>query len=168
MAALIDISTLKENPDNPRSVTDAKFQALVQSVRTFPQMLEIRPIIANKGLIVLGGNMRLRACRAAGLKQVPVDIVDLTPDQEREFIIKDNVGYGIWDWEMIQADWPEAAEWGLDMPEWDVKDEYPEQIESSGYDESQWFLNVRCESEMQTQKLYEKLTADGYECKIIT
>ena len=121
---IMDISSLKENPDNPRKLTDAKFEALVQSVKQFPQMLDIRPVIANKKLMVLGGNMRLRACKEAGLKQVPVQIVDLTPEQEREFIIKDNVGYGIWDWEMIQADWPEAAEWGLDVPEFDVAVDY--------------------------------------------
>ena len=133
---IIDISSLKENPDNPRKLTDAKFEALVQSVKQFPQMLEIRPVIANKGLMVLGGNMRLRACKEAGLKQVPVQIVDLTPEQEREFIIKDNVGYGIWNWEMIGADWPEAAEWGLDMPEWNDGIDTSENIDLKQFNDS--------------------------------
>ena len=113
---LIDINLLKENPDNPRTITDAKFAQLIESVKNFPQMLEVRPIAFKSGFVVLGGNMRLRACKAAGLKQVPaVDCSDMTEAQQREFIIKDNVGYGAWDWEAIQADWPEAEEWGLDI-----------------------------------------------------
>ena len=114
---LIDITLLKENPDNPRTITDAKFAQLVASVKQFPQMLEVRPIAFKKGFVVLGGNMRLRACKEAGLKQVPaIDCSGMTEAQQREFIIKDNVGYGAWDWEAIQTDWPEAEEWGLDMP----------------------------------------------------
>jgi DNA modification methylase len=115
---LIDINLLKENPDNPRTITDAKFAQLIESVKNFPQMLEVRPIAFKSGFVVLGGNMRLRACKAAGLKQVPaVDCSDMTEAQQREFVIKDNVGYGAWDWEAIQADWPEAEEWGLDIPD---------------------------------------------------
>jgi DNA modification methylase len=115
---LIDINLLKENPDNPRTITDAKFQQLIESVKNFPQMLEARPIAFKTGYVVLGGNMRLRACKAAGLKQVwAIDLSGLTEEQQREFIIKDNVGYGAWDWEAIQADWPEAEEWGLDIPD---------------------------------------------------
>ena len=114
---LIDINLLKENPDNPRTITDAKFAQLIESVKNFPQMLEVRPIAFKSGFVVLGGNMRLRACKAAGLKQVPaVDCSDMTEAQQREFILKDNIGYGSWDWEAIQADWPEAEDWGLDVP----------------------------------------------------
>ena len=165
---LIDIDLLKENPDNPRTITDAKFAQLVTSVKNFPQMLEVRPIAFKSGFVVLGGNMRLRACKEAGLKEVPaIDCSEMTEAQQREFIIKDNVGYGAWDWEAIQADWPEAEEWGLEVPkDWHE----PEQEEPSGYEDSglQWFLNVRCNSEKETQSLYDKLTQQGYDCKIIT
>lgn len=114
----VDISLLKENPDNPRTITDAKFAQLVESVKNFPQMLEVRPIAFKQGYVVLGGNMRLRACIAAGLKEVPaIDLSGMTEAQQREFVIKDNVGYGGWDWEAIQSDWPEAEEWGLDIPD---------------------------------------------------
>jgi DNA modification methylase len=118
----VDISTLQENPDNPRTITDAKFEQLTESVRNFPQMLEVRPIAfktASDGTrIVLGGNMRLRACIAAGLKEVPaIDLSGLTEAQQREFVIKDNVGFGEWDWQAVQADWPEAEAWGLDIPD---------------------------------------------------
>lgn len=118
----MDIKLLKENPDNPRTITDVKFQALVKSVKEFPQMLKVRPIAfkkASEGNIVLGGNMRLRACKEAGLKKVPViDCSDMTEAQQREFIIKDNVGFGEWDWPVIAAEWPESASWGLDIPSW--------------------------------------------------
>ena len=118
---LIDINLLKENPDNPRTISDAKFAQLIESVKNFPQMLEVRPIAFKTGFVVLGGNMRLRACKAAGLKQVPaVDCSDMTEAQQREFVIKDNIGYGSWDWEAIQTDWPEAEEWGLDIPGFDL------------------------------------------------
>ena len=80
-------------------------------------MLEARPIAFKEGFVVLGGNMRLRACKAAGLKKVPaIDLSGFTEEQQREFVIKDNVGFGEWDWQAIQADWPEAEEWGLDIP----------------------------------------------------
>lgn len=136
----IDINSLKENPDNPRNITDAKFQALTKSVRDFPQMLELRPIVLKSALdfTVLGGNMRLRAAKAAGFTELPVLFADtLTPEQQREFIIKDNVGFGEWDWDRIVTDWPEAPEWGLDVPAWANKaeareDDYeiPDEIET--------------------------------------
>ena len=127
----IDISLLKENPDNPRTITEAKFQALVESVRQFPQMLEARPIAffeAPEGKVVIGGNMRLRACKAAGMTEVAaIDLSEYTEAQRREFVIKDNVGFGEWEWDKIVADWPEAPGWGLDIPEWAITK--PEAVE---------------------------------------
>lgn len=124
MTTKIDINLLKENADNPRTITEAKFQALVESVREFPQMLEARPIAyfeAPEGKVVIGGNMRLRACKDAGIKEVPaIDLSDYTEAQRREFVIKDNVGFGEWDWDKIVAEWPEAPGWGLDIPDWAV------------------------------------------------
>lgn len=116
----IDIKRIKLNPANPRTIKDDKFAQLVRSVRDFPEMLELRPIIVNKKLEVLGGNMRLRACIEAGYTEVPIIIADgLTDDQQREFIIKDNIGFGEWDWEMIANEWDndELAGWGLDVPD---------------------------------------------------
>jgi DNA modification methylase len=119
---IVKISTVKSNPNNPRVIKDDKFNKLVQSIKDFPLMLEIRPIVVNDDMIVLGGNMRLKACKEAGLKDVPIiKASDLTEDQQREFIIKDNVGFGEWDWEQLK-DWDgeELEAWGLDMPEFDV------------------------------------------------
>ena len=94
------IKDIKPNPSNPRVIRDEKFQKLVKSILEFPQMLEIRPIVVNDDMIVLGGNMRLRACTEAGLKEVPIiKASDLTAEQQAEFIIKDNVGSGYRDWE---------------------------------------------------------------------
>jgi hypothetical protein len=116
---IVKISTVKSNPNNPRVIKDDKFNKLVQSIKDFPLMLEIRPIVVNDDMIVLGGNMRLKACKEAGLKDVPIiKASDLTEDQQREFIIKDNVGFGEWDWDLLANEWDTEKfdEWGLDLP----------------------------------------------------
>lgn len=116
----IKISEIKPNPNNPRLIKDDKFKKLVKSIQDFPQMLEIRPIVVNDDMIVLGGNMRLKACKEAGLKELPViKASELTEDQQREFIIKDNVGFGEWEWEDLANNWDaeQLTEWGLDIPD---------------------------------------------------
>lgn len=126
----VSIKDIKPNPNNPRLVKDDKFKKLVQSIKDFPQMLEIRPIVVNKDMIVLGGNMRLKACKEARLTEIPIiKAEDLTEEQQREFIIKDNVGYGEWDWELIANEWDtqKLNEWGLDIP--DFKAEEIEAVE---------------------------------------
>jgi hypothetical protein len=114
---LIKINKIKPNPSNPRVIKDNKFQQLKKSLEDFPDMAKVRPIVVNTDMVVLGGNMRLKAMQAAGWKEVPVEVVDWPEDRQREFIIKDNVGFGEWDWELVAHDWPEAGEWGLDVPE---------------------------------------------------
>jgi len=114
----VKLSEIKPNPNNPRLIKDDKFHKLVKSIQDFPKMLEIRPIVVNSDMIVLGGNMRLKACKEAGLKEIPIIFADdLTEEQQREFIIKDNVGFGEWDWEMIANEWEaeQLEEWGLDV-----------------------------------------------------
>ncbi len=115
---IVKISAVKSNPNNPRIIKDDKFAKLVNSIKELPQMLKLRPIVVNDDMIVLGGNMRLKACVEAGLKEVPViKASDLTPDEQRQFIIKDNVGFGEWDWDMLANEWDaeELADWGLDV-----------------------------------------------------
>lgn len=112
----IEITKIKLNPNNPRVIKDDNFKKLVRSIQQFPQMLEIRPLVVNKDWIVLGGNMRLKACIEAGISEVPVIFADnLTDEQQREFIIKDNIGYGDWDFTSLNNDWDldELDDWGL-------------------------------------------------------
>lgn len=119
---VVKISQVKLNPNNPRLIKDDKFKKLVQSIKDFPEMLNIRPIVVNKDMIILGGNMRYKACKEAGLKEVPVIITDLTEDQQREFLIKDNTSGGEWDWEVLANEWDseQLEAWGLDLVGFDL------------------------------------------------
>ena len=118
------INEIKPNPNNPRLIKDHKFKQLVKSIQDFPQMLELRPIVIDENNMVLGGNMRLKACIEAGLKNVPVkQAKDLSEAQKKEFIVKDNVGYGEWDWDDLANNWDaqELTDWGLDIPNFDTE-----------------------------------------------
>jgi hypothetical protein len=115
----VPINTVKANPNNPRIIKDDKFAKLVKSINEFPQMLKLRPIVVNDDMVVLGGNMRLKACKEAGLKEIPIiKASELTEQQQKEFIVKDNVGYGEWDWSDLANNWDseQLEEWGLDIP----------------------------------------------------
>jgi ParB-like chromosome segregation protein Spo0J len=120
---LAKIGDIKRNPKNPRTIKDHKFKQLVKSVKEFPEMLRLRPIVVNAQMMVLGGNMRLSACIEAGLKEVPVIVADeLTEAQQQEFIIKDNVSFGEWDWAAIGEGWgvEVVGEWGLGAGAWET------------------------------------------------
>lgn len=110
-------SQIRPNPNNPRIIRDEKFRQLVKSLRSFPEMLQARPIVVDPENMVLGGNMRLKACIEAGIKEVPVYVATWEEAKQKQFIIKDNVGYGEWDWDMLANEWDatELAEWGLDV-----------------------------------------------------
>jgi ParB-like chromosome segregation protein Spo0J len=116
---IVKLSEVKLNPNNPRLIKDDKFKKLVQSIKDFPEMLNIRPIVVNQDMIILGGNMRYKACKEAGLKEIPIIKTDLTEDQQREFLIKDNTSGGEWDWEVLANEWDseQLEAWGLDVPE---------------------------------------------------
>jgi len=119
MKKLVNIAKVKENPSNPRFIKDGKFKKLVQSIKAFPEMLEKRPIVVDEDMVVLGGNMRLKACKSAGLFEVWVDIAQgWSQEQKDEFIIKDNVGFGEWDWDILANEWNTnvLSDWGLDLP----------------------------------------------------
>jgi len=129
---LLPVSKIKNNPNNPRVIKDDKFRKLVKSIKEFPEMMEIRPIVVNDELIALGGNMRLKACKEAGLTEVPViKAKNLTEGQQREFIIKDNVGFGEWDWDEIANKWDasDLQDWALDV--WQI----PEEVDYSILDQ---------------------------------
>jgi len=115
----VKINEVKSNPNNPRIIKDDKFKKLVASIKELPQMLELRPIVVNEDMVVLGGNMRLKACKEAGLKEIPIiKASELNEEQQRAFIIKDNVGFGEWDWDALANEWDaeQLEEWGLDVP----------------------------------------------------
>jgi ParB-like chromosome segregation protein Spo0J len=123
----VKISEIKTNPKNPRLIKDDKFRKLVKSIQEFPQMLELRPIVVDENNIVLGGNMRLKACKEAGMKEVYiVRAENLTELQKDEFIVKDNVGFGEWDWDMLANEWDAELlnDWGLFVPEMPTEVDY--------------------------------------------
>ncbi len=122
------LSKLKLNDANPRTITDVRFRQLVNSIKDFPKMMRLNPITVNRDYMILAGNMRYRACLELGMKEIPDDWVqvadDLTPEEERRYIIEDNVLFGDWDWDRITNEWDERqlADWGLDYPSFMVTD----------------------------------------------
>jgi len=126
---MIKLTTIKSNPNNPRVIRDEKFKKLVKSIEEFPKMMALRPMVVNEDMVVLGGNMRLKALKELGYKEVPDEWVksakDLTEDEIRRFIIADNVGFGEHDWEMLANEWDveELSEWGLDIPGFEIAEE---------------------------------------------
>ena len=114
----LNINQIQTNKSNPRIIKDDNFDKLVKSIKDFPEMLDIRPIVVNKDMVILGGNMRYKACIEAGLTEIPVIIADnLTVEQEKEFLIKDNVSGGEWDWSVISAEWDVELleDWGVEV-----------------------------------------------------
>jgi len=123
----VNINEVLTNPNNPRTIKDDKFKKLVKSIKEFPQMLEKRAIVVDEAMMVLGGNMRLKACKEAGVKKVWVDVAEgWTEEQKKEFIVKDNVGFGEWDWDTLANEWDvdQLDEWGLDVPD------FPNELEA--------------------------------------
>jgi hypothetical protein len=124
MKQQVKISKVKGNPSNPRIIKNDKFKKLVKSIQEFPEMLKLRPIVVDEDMMVLGGNMRLKASKDAGLKEVWIEVAEgLTEEQKKEFIVKDNVGFGEWEWDMLGNEWDsvQLAEWGLDV--WQNEDD---------------------------------------------
>ena len=147
------INELKSNENNPRIIKDSKFKKLVKSIKDFPEMLELRPIVIDEDNIILGGNMRYRACIEAGLKEVPVKIAKgLTAEQKQEFIVKDNVGFGEWDWAMLGNEWDsvEITDWGLDV--WQNLDDNINKV-NRGDENSEWVGMPEFEAADNTLKI---------------
>ena len=134
----VKVSEIKPNPKNPRIIKDDKFQKLVNSIKEFPEMLEKRPLVCytdvDKKLVILGGNMRFKAAKEVGIKELSVVLADdWTEEQKAQFLIKDNLGYGEWDWDTIANEWDTQTlnEWGLDVPNFDT----PKDLDYSILDE---------------------------------
>jgi ParB-like chromosome segregation protein Spo0J len=132
---MVDLSKITLNPENPRQISKDKFEKLKQSVREFPRMLELRPIVVDSSGMILGGNMRFRAIKELGWELKPEWIKEadkLTEEEQRKFIAEDNIGHGDWDWNILanQYDKEELEGWGLDIEKWTddevIEDEVPE------------------------------------------
>tara|TARA_R100001463_G_scaffold22722_5_gene54545 strand:- start:4728 stop:5237 length:510 start_codon:yes stop_codon:yes gene_type:complete len=164
----VKIEKIKSNPNNPRIIKGNKFKKLVKSIKEFPEMLKLRPIVVNKEMIVLGGNMRLKACIDAGLKELWIAKAwELTPEQEQEFIVKDNSSFGEWDWDMLANTWntTKLKEWGLDTPKFDLDEnvkDYSNEINEN------FRVEVECIDEEEQEKLYNELINKGYKCRLLT
>lgn len=147
----VKTTDIHANENNPRILKDDKFKKLVQSIKDFPEMLEIRPIVVNNDMMVLGGNMRLKAIQEIGLKEIPIiKAENLTEEQQREFLIKDNVGFGEWDWDALANDWDadELKDWGMDLP----GDFNPEVLEA---EEDDFEVNDAIETDIVLGDLFE-------------
>jgi len=166
MPKKVKINTLIKNTDNPRYIKEDKFNKLVKSIKEFPEMLEKRPIIVDENMIVLGGNMRLRACLDAGFKEVWIEqVTNWTDKQKKEFIIKDNVGFGEWDWDILGNNYTfeELADWGLDIVT--GSDEIEDLSEALIADLK---LEITVKSEDEQEQLFEELSKRGYKCRVLT
>lgn len=173
----MNISKIKGNPNNPRFINDEKFKKLVESIRTFPEMMDKRPIICvtdvDGKIYPLGGNMRLKALQELKYKEIPDNWIQMadewTEEQRREFVIKDNVGFGEWNWEELANEWDseQLEEWGLDVPDFRADDE-TEQKDLSSTIESLYRIEIICKDEEHQENSYNKLIEQGYECRLLT
>lgn len=162
-------STLKINPKNPRVIKDERYKKLVQSIKEAPWMLELRPIVVNADNMVLGGNMRLKACIDAHLKEIPVLIAEeLTEEEQKEFIIKDNVGFGEWEiLELNEWDQDKLEQWGLENIWLDNTDKKEKEKNYTLAEENQHSIIINCQSELEQKKLYEELENRGFKCTLM-
>lgn len=169
------VSALKKNPSNPRQIKGEKLELLKKSVGSFQKMMELRPIIVDENNVVLGGNMRLAAIKALGLKDIPDSWVKkaegLTDDEKREFIIKDNVSFGETDWDIIANEWDDLplSDWGLDVPGFEeIEPAGDADADDTGLNyQTQFGVIVICADEHQQQGVFEELSAKGLNCKIV-
>jgi ParB-like chromosome segregation protein Spo0J len=169
---IVPITQVVPNTSNPRIIKDDKFKKLVKSIKEFPEMLNLRPIVVDKDMVVLGGNMRLKACKAAGLTEVPIIVADqLTPEQQAEFIIKDNVGFGEWDWDILANEWDAELlqDWGLELPFDNTPVlEAEDETDLSDKIKSAFRIEIELENEEEQEKMYNQLITDGYKCRVLT
>ena len=172
---MIKLSSLKANPSNPRIIKDDKFKKLVASLEQFPEMMEKRPMVCvtdvDGKIYPLGGNMRLRAIQQLGMKEIPKSWVamadDWTEEKRKEFTIKDNVGFGEWNWDDLANEWDAELleDWGLDLPMFGEDTELNDLSEKI---KETFRIEISCHDEEHQEKMYNKLIAEGYECRLLT
>lgn len=162
----MNINAIKPNQKNPRGISKAKLEKLMASVNDFPKMMALRPIVVNRDGVILGGNMRYNALVALGYKEIPdrwVKVADeLNEQEERRFIIEDNVAFGDWDYELLANEWDttDLDEWGVDV--WQNKDDVQHKETKKSGDWA-WFLKVRFRSEQECEEWREKFEKAGFE-----
>jgi len=158
------IREIKPNPDNPRVIRDEKFAKLKNSIQDFPEMLKLRPIVVDENDVILGGNQRYRALQELKHKEVwTIKASELTEAQKREFIIKDNVGFGENNWDVLANEW-DAAEleaWGLDIPGFDGEGELEQDDQGDEFTR----LEVQCKDPEQLNDLMDELHSRGFNVK---
>jgi ParB-like chromosome segregation protein Spo0J len=169
---MIKLSKIKNNPNNPRLIKDDKFKKLCESIKALPKMMELRPIVVDDNFVVQGGNMRLKALNELGYKEIPETWVkeakDFSEDELKEFIIKDNVGFGEWDWDDLANNWDteKLEEWGLDIPIFKNSDD--ELNDLSDTINNLYRIEIICKDEHEQENTYNKLIEQGYECRLLT
>lgn len=169
----VNLTEIKLNPDNPRTISKKDMDLLVKSLKDFPEMLELREIVVDETMTVLGGNMRTLALRKVGVKEATAKIVSgLTPEQKREFIIKDNSNYGTYDLDALANSWGDLplVDWGVDLPaDWLGGGSGPSGIADAGESnyKEQYGVIIICKSAEHQEEVYNKILADGYECKVV-
>ena len=170
---MVKIASIKANPNNPRIIKDERFKKLVTSLKEFPKMMKLRPIIVDNDNMILGGNMRYRALQELGFKELPDEWVkraeDLTEDEKRRFIVSDNLGYGEWDYDILANEWDqdELTDWGMELPP-DWGESGGEQKDLSDELKETYEVIISCSGEEQQEKVYNKLISEGYECRVLT
>ncbi len=174
---MIKVSTIKNNPNNPRTIDEDKLEKLKRSIKSFPEMMEKRSMICvtdvDDKIFPLGGNMRLRAIKDLGMKEIPKSWVSMadewTEEQRREFIIKDNASLGDWDLEELANDWDaeKLEEWGLDMPDFEVGGTSDPFDDEGITAQNKFAVVVTCESAIEQEEVFNDLTGKGYKCKIL-
>lgn len=169
------LNKLKSNPNNPRIIKDDKFKKLVQSIKDFPEMMEKRPIVCVTDVddkhFPLGGNMRLKALQELNYKEIPDSWIilanDWTLEQRKAFVIKDNIGFGEWDWDELANNWDteQLTEWGLDIPNFIEEKEINDLSDNIKND---FRIEIICKDEENQQILYNELIEKNYECRLLT
>ena len=169
------LDKLKENPDNPRTISKEKFEKLKNNIAKFPKMLELRPIVYNKKNIVLGGNMRLKAIREL-LTENKIKLKDsyfkkaesLTESEQQQFIVLDNQEFGDWDFDSLANlfNTDELLEWGFDEKNLGIDDKQKKDL--SDKLNSVYEVVISCVNEREQEKIYNELKKEGYECRVLT
>ena len=174
---MIPISKFKQNPNNPRTIKKDQLEKLKRSIKSFPEMMEKRPMVCvtdvDGKLYPLGGNMRLRAIKDLGMKEIPKSWVSMadewTEEQRREFIVKDNANLGDWNWDELQENWDLdlISEWGVDL-EWNEDNTEIDETDLSDNLDVTFRVEIECENESEQEKLYNELINRGLKCRLLT